>query len=596
MSINDTPPARTPPHSALSFVLHGHLPYARSQGRWPHGEEWIHEAASTTYMPLLMALNDLAARDVPFQLTIGLTPILMEQLGDETIRTNFEEYLADRLERAESDRIRFGKEGNAREGRVATRYAEFFGSTLDAFRSKFNRDIVGGFADLQRAGHVELMVSAATHGYLPLLGRASSIAAQLQVGIESYRRHTGMTPRAIWLPECAYRPAHNGLPGIEEFLEAQGLRLFFTEVEALHEAVLADGRPDMPTTFLPYQVASSSVSVVARNERVREQVWSRWEGYPGEKDYREFHRKDAESGLWYWRITGEGVELGEKDLYEPSWADQRVEQHARHFVGVVEDEMASWHRGDARPGIIAAAYDAELFGHWWFEGVQWLARVLELMAESPSVATASAGNFVAAHPPTEAIHLPPSSWGRYHNDFTWNNALTAWMWPIIHERERRMEGLVARYPSTTGITRDALNQAARELLLLEASDWPFLVTTGQAGEYATKRFNTHVRRFDRVTNHLINDTVETSAAQHLLRKLQMLDNPFPEIDYRVFQDRGPANAYLGPLGPGEPEVRVHPTSGQSWGEKPIGPGAPPPRTWGSDYLWHPSAAHFGHED
>jgi 1,4-alpha-glucan branching enzyme len=336
---------------------------------------------------------------------------------------------------------------------------------------------------------------------------------------------------------------------------------------------------------------------VARNERVREQVWSRWEGYPGERDYREFHRKDAESGLWYWRITGEGVDLGEKDLYEPSWAEQRVEEHARHFVGVVEDEMASWHREDARPGIICAAYDAELFGHWWFEGVQWLTRVLELMAESPSVATSSTGAFVAAHPPTEAIHLPPSSWGRYHNDFTWNNALTAWMWPIIHERERRMEGLVARYPSATGITHDALNQAARELLLLEASDWPFLVTTGQAAEYATKRFNTHVRRFDRVTSHLINDTVATSAAQHLLRKLEMLDNPFPQINYRVFRDRGPANPYLGPLGPGEPEVRPHPSSGQSWGERPIGPGVPPyPRTWGSDYLWHPSAAVFGHED
>jgi 1,4-alpha-glucan branching enzyme len=590
MSISDTPPTGQQEHGALSFVLHGHLPYARSQGRWPHGEEWIHEAASTTYMPLLVALTDLAERGARFQLTIGLTPILMEQLGDETVRANFEEYLADRQERAESDKIRFAQSGQAREERVAARYAELFAGVLDAFRNRFNRDIVGGFAALQRSGHVELMVSAATHGYLPLLSRASSIAAQLQVGIEAYERHTGATPKTIWLPECAYRPAHNGLPGIEEFLQAQGLNLFFTEVEALHEAVFADGSPGVPTTFLPYRIASSPVNVVARNERVREQVWSRWEGYPGERDYREFHRKDAVSGLWYWRITGEDVDLGAKDLYEPSWAAQRVEEHAGHFVGVVEDEMASWRREHAEPGIICAAYDAELFGHWWFEGVQWLARVLDLMGGSRTVATSSAGSFVAENPATQAVHLPESSWGRYHNDFTWNNADTAWMWPIVHERERRMEGLVARYPSAGGATRAALNQAARELLLLESSDWPFLVTTGQASEYATKRFKAHVRRFDRLTEHLANGTAETSAARHLLDRLERLDNPFPQIDYRVFQDRGPANTYLGPLGPDAPEMRGVPTSGQSWGERPLESG------WGSAYLWHRSAAQFGHEN
>jgi 1,4-alpha-glucan branching enzyme len=546
-------------------------------------------------MPLLLALDDLAARNVRFQLTIGLTPILMEQLGDETIRANFEEYLTDRLERAETDVVRFGKAGYAREQRVAERYAEFFAEVLDAFRGKYNRDIVGGFAALQRAGHVELMVSAATHGYLPLLSRASSIAAQLQVGIEAYKRHTDATPRTIWLPECAYRPAHNGLPGIEDFLTAQGLNLFFTEPQTLADSPAADGSNRIPTSFRPYRIGMSSVNVVARNQRVAEQVWSRSLGYPGDGDYREFHRKDAESGLWYWRITGDDVDLGEKDLYEPSWAAQRLEEHARHFVGVVEDEAAHWRHGSAIPGLICAAYDAELFGHWWFEGVEWLARVLELVAESETVATSTAGEYVAAHPADAAVHLPASSWGRYRTDFTWNNELTAWMWPIIHERERRMEGLVARYPSATGVTRDALNQAARELLLLESSDWPFLVTTGQAAAYATRRFNAHVRRFDRLTEHLAGGTAETSAAEHLLRRLERLDNPFPQIDYRVFQDRGPANPYLGPLGPGEPEPRPHPSSGQSWGEKPIGPGAPPyPRSWGSDYLWHPSAAQFGH--
>jgi len=213
------------PQSSLVFVLHGHLPYARRQGQWPHGEEWIHEAASTTYIPLLIALTDMAERGVPFRLTIGLTPILMEQLSDAAVIANLETYLLDRLRRAESDRIRFDHEGYAREARVAALYAEHFDRALQAFQSRFNRNIVAGFAALQRSGHVELMVSAATHGYLPLLGRASSIAAQLQVGITAYERHVGTKPRSIWLPECAYRPAQGGLPGIETFLEEWNVSL-----------------------------------------------------------------------------------------------------------------------------------------------------------------------------------------------------------------------------------------------------------------------------------------------------------------------------------------------------------------------------------
>ncbi len=585
-------------HSALVFVLHGHLPYARRQGQWPHGEEWIHEAASTTYIPLLIALTDMAERDVPFRLTIGLTPILMEQLSDPAVIANLETYLLDRLRRAESDRIRFAHEGYTREARVAAMYADHFDSALRAFQTRFNRNIVAGFAALQRSGHVELMVSAATHGYLPLLGRASSIAAQLQVGIDSFQRHVGTRPRSIWLPECAYRPAQGGLPGIETFLEAQGLNLFFTEAQNVEEAPLVNGARGTATTFRPYRIAASPVQVAARNQRVAEQVWSRWEGYPGDADYREFHRKDAESGLWYWRITGDDVDLGEKDLYDPEAAAAKIESHAHHFVTVVKDEAAKWHATSDTPGLICAAYDAELFGHWWFEGAQWLARVLELIAsdDHPTITTATAGTYVQEYPATEAIDLPPSSWGRYRTDYTWNNAATAWMWPIIHERERRMEALVARYPQARGTLRATLAQAGRELLLLESSDWPFLVTTGQADEYATKRFKAHVKRFDRLTALLDANTADTSAGKHLRTRIEQLDNPFPRLDYHVFQDRGPANAYLGPIGPGSPEVRsTSATSGQTWSDTPIDRDRDRNRGWGSDYLWHSSAAKRSNE-
>ncbi len=575
--------------AALVFVLHGHLPYARRQGQWPHGEEWIHEAASSTYLPLLIALTDMAERGVPFRLTIGLTPILMEQLADANVLRSFEEYVEDRLRRAETDDARFTTQGAAHEATVARYYAHHFGQVLEAFRVRFGRDIVGAFAALQRSGHVEIMVCAATHGYLPLLGRASSIAAQLQVGIESYRAHVGTTPSTIWLPECAYRPAQGGLPGIESFLEAQGLNLFFTESQNLEEAPLVGGAPGPAMTFAPYRIAQSHVQVVARNQRLAEQVWSRWQGYPGDDDYREFHRKDAESGLWYWRITGDAVDLGEKALYDPEVAARRIEEHAQHFVTVVEDEARQWQEANGMPGLVCAAYDAELFGHWWFEGVQWLARVLEIasQADHPTITTATAGGFVAAHPARDAVDLPPSSWGRYRTDYTWNNEKTAWMWPIVHERERRMESLVARYPRATGAARATLTQAGRELLLLESSDWPFLVTTGQASEYATRRFNAHVKRFDRLTTLLANGTEGSRYAVHLCARLERLDNPFPNLDYHVFQNRGPATPYLGPVVPG-----VAASGATSWQSS----GAPPSAgSWGSEYPWHPSAANPANE-
>ena len=234
-----------------------------------------------------------------------------------------------------------------------------------------------------------------------------------------------------------------------------------------------------------------------------------------------------------------------------------------------------------QPGIICAAYDAELFGHWWFEGVQWLARVLELAstAEHRDVATTTAGAYVAAHPADKAINLPPSSWGRYRTDYTWNNAKTAWMWPMIHVRERRMESLVARFPDASGDILATLTQAGRELLLFESSDWPFLVTTGQASEYATRRFNAHIKRFDRLTHLLDTGTADSSAGRHMRARLESLDNPFPDLDYHVFRDRGPASAYLGPISPGAmPGMST--TSGRSWGETPRESG------WGSETSWH----------
>ncbi len=553
---------------AFTFVLHSHLPYCRMAGRWPHGEEWLHEAASETYIPLLEALYDLKEAGYPIKLTIGITPVLAEQLADPLVLEHLEMYLEERVKAAQGDIERFRKAGQPHLEYLASFYFERYSRVLGALRERFGRDIVGAFKGLQDEGCIEIVTSAATHGYLPLLERDSSIYGQLKTGVESYKRLFGRAPRAVWLPECAYRPAFYAeaggrryyKPGLEEFLAELGLKLFFCETHTIEggrpvgkaagEVIGPYGalpkryvvpiseyeEPAVRTTFRPYYVAGAEVAVIGRNNRTSMQVWSADWGYPGDYDYREFHKKDGISGLQYWRVTGSKIDLAYKDYYHPDWAQNKVGEHARHFAWLVEDELSRYYEESGEFGIIASCYDSELFGHWWFEGVDWIREVLRILGQSEAVELVTASEFIEEHPPEDVLALPESSWGLGGGHWTWDNHETHWMWEPIHEAERRMEGLVARHPAAQGALAEVLNQAARELLLLQASDWPFLVTTGQAREYAIRRFNEHLERFERLAE-MAEAGQADEEARALAEELYERDKLFPNIDYRWFADR-----------------------------------------------------------
>lgn len=594
---------------AFTFVLHSHLPYARLAGRWPHGEEWIHEAASETYIPLLNALYDLRDEGVPFRLTIGITPVLAEQLADPDVLDHLDEYLADKIARARQDVLRFRGEqeaqpvlreeaeegelppvdraavgaalaaeearpprptGNPHLEYLARFYLDYYERIKDSLDQRYGRDLIGAFKRLQDEGLIEVITCAATHGYLPLLGTDSAIRGQLRAGVQSYRRFFGRAPHTIWLPECAYRPAYydeDGTirPGIEHFLAEQELKLFFSETHlitggapvgvAAGEAIGPYGEikrrylvpmsaapmPSQPlTTFRAYYVSDttagphadehSGVAVIGRNDETGQRVWSAQWGYPGDFDYREFHRKDGLSGLQYWRVTGAKVDLGDKDFYHPDWAQHKVRMHAQDFAALVERILqAQWDHGLGY-GIIASNYDTELFGHWWFEGVDWLKEVLRLLATNPKVDLVTASGYLEQHPPQQVIHLPEGSWGAGGTHFTWDNNETHWMWAPIHDAERQMQRLADRYRDRyeDDTLRGVLNQAARELVLLESSDWPFLVTTGQARQYAVQRFSQHVERFLALANSVERGQPDVALAAQLWEK----DRLFPDIDYR----------------------------------------------------------------
>ncbi|MEJ2148483.1 MAG: DUF1957 domain-containing protein [Chloroflexota bacterium] len=560
------------PSGAFTFVLHSHLPYARLAGRWPHGEEWIHEATSETYIPLLDALYDLHEAGTEIHLTIGLTPILVEQLADADVLDHLDSYLDEKIEAAKADVTRFEKEEHEGLTFLANFYVDWFEHTKQSFDDRFKRNIIGAFKTLQDEGVIEIITSAATHGYLPLLGRDSSIYGQIKSGVEAYKRHFGRAPRAIWLPECAYRPAYitddgQKRPGIEQFLQELGIGLFFSETHTIEggqpvgvaagDAIGPYGeikrryvipiRQAIPeraaSTLQPYYVSDtaagpgaeqhSGVAVIGRDNRTGMQVWSADWGYPGDYDYREFHKKDTVSGLQYWRVSGARTGLGQKELYNPDWAAYKVGEHARHFAWLVADRLQQHHDQTGQYGLIASNYDTELFGHWWFEGIEWIKQVLQGLAENPAVELTSASDFIERHPPSQVLHIPESSWGMGGTHWTWDNHDTHWMWGPIHSAEGRMEALVAQYPDPDADTEDVLNMAARELLLLQSSDWPFLVTTGQAREYAIRRFTRHVERFEALASSLEVGAPDKQMADELFE----VDKVFPNIDFRWFRAR-----------------------------------------------------------
>lgn len=517
---------------AFLLVLHSHLPFVLGAGRWPHGEEWVHEAILGSYLPLLVALHDLREDRVPYRITVGLTPTLLEQLSHAEIKARFLEYVDEQIARA--DRDLGDSAGSTARHEVARHYSRGYRDLREAFLLRFGSDLPAAFADLAATGHLEILTSAATHGYLPLLDERSA-RRQLSVGIATTRRSTGIAPTGIWLPECAYRP------GLERLLEEHGIDHFFTDAALLGGAparrrvhdplaawpsgqALADlpAREEGPVTAADpgraYLVGGSAVAAFARHPRIAGQVWSADIGYPGDPAYREFHRKDDRSGLRYWRVTDRRTDLGAKEPYDLAPAAARVRAHAQHFADSVRRELAAARERNGTGAVVVATFDSELFGHWWYEGVDWLRLVLRDLAGI----TSTAAEMLVAAPPASRTRLREGSWGKDSDHSTWLNPQTEWMWLELH---RLAAELAALGRTGGGLRERAARQAERELLLAQSSDWPFLVTTGQAGEYASERFRIHAARFDRalaIARH------GTATDESDLRALERVDGVFPE--------------------------------------------------------------------
>jgi 1,4-alpha-glucan branching enzyme len=534
-------------YDAISFVLHWHLPYCRMSGDWPHGEVWLHEAAAETYIPLLDMLFDLHAQGVPARLTLSLTPVLCEQLADRDVQARLSAYLDDRLVRAAGDMARFAAQGEPQRARLAGWYFDWYTTIKDSFERRYERDILGALRRLQALGVVDVMTSAATHAYLPSLATQENVRAQLRVAATTHLRHFGRAPRGIWLPGCAYRPE------LEQQLarELESPAFFIADAQAVQHGVLLgragagalghDGRPNprplipqrgtepwAASNCVPYYVgrageaSHSGVVALARDERAVALVVNPSGGYPGDPDYRDFYARDLSSGLHYWRVTRANGDLAQKEEWNPQQASRRAGEHARHFMQTATALVQAHIAEGGSPGILCAAFDAELLGHWWFEGLDWLREVVQLLAASPDLELSRVGDYLDQSPPQEVIALPDAPG---EQDYTPSHEVLQ----AAQQTERRMIHLARTYQECATLQMEPfLAQLARENLLLQSSDWPMLMASGQARDYALQRFQQHLERFNALAGALAQHDLDVSLPAALYEQ----DKVFPAIDWR----------------------------------------------------------------
>ena len=565
----------SPPTGFLTFTLHAHLPYVVNHGTWPHGMEWLHEAAAETYLPLLRTLGNLERDGIALRCNLDLSPILLEQLAHPVFIAEFPKYLGRKIVASREDEAFFVQSGEVHYAHTARLWHRFFSQALEQFNA-LGQDIIAGFRHFNDAGLINIITCAATHGYLPLLGTDESVRAQIRTAVQTHRRHLGRDPRGIWSPECGYRPAGywsypvpsqgsgpDGVAaeqpagfdriGIEQALAESNLEYFYVDthlVEASeptrspYEKQPKNGGIPISAAhrrlYQPYFVEGSPtdlgrpVTAFPRDPVTGLQVWSGENGYPGDPNYLDFHKKRWPGGHRYWRVTGAHVDMGDKQPYYPQQAAERVRVHAEHFVHLVHQALSS-SLNDQVPPILCAPFDAELFGHWWFEGAQWLEAVARVLHHHPSgIALISSAEYLDQYPRVGYIAMPEGSWGAEGANQVWMNPETSWTYSHIYAAELYVREVCTgdRWRSEPVATA-IVQQLCRELLLLESSDWQFLITTGAARDYAELRFATHNDQFNELKAIWQSWEFTESLSeeqQRRLKEIETRDGIFPDID------------------------------------------------------------------
>ncbi len=520
----------------VALVLHAHLPFVRHpESDFVLEEEWLYEAITETYIPLLRTFQGLKRDGINFKLTMSMTPPLVSMLRDPLLQGRYEEHLA-KLEELLVKEIA-NNEHNGHIKYLAEYYAHDFADIRKVWES-YGGDLTRGFKEFLDSGNLEIITCGATHGYLPLMKmQPQAVWAQIKVAAEHYEETFGRSPKGIWLPECAY------YEGLERMLADAGLRYFLTDG---HGILYARPRPRFGT-YAPI-FTETGVAAFGRDHESSQQVWSSKVGYPGASEYREFYKdlgweadydyikpyimpngQRKNIGIKYHKITSKTGH--EKELYDPYWARKKAAEHAEDFMLNRQRQAGDLANMMQRPPLIVSPYDAELFGHWWYEGpwfIDYLFR--KSWFDQNTFEMTHLAEYLQNNPTQQVARPSQSSWGYKGFHEYWLNDQNQWVYPHLHKAAERMVELAEREPADELEWR-ALNQAAREVLLLQSSDWAFIMRTGTMVPYAVRRTKSHLLRFLQLYDDIKAEKIDSG----WLSKIEEIDNIFPNINYRTYR-------------------------------------------------------------
>lgn len=520
---------------SLCFVLHAHLPFVRHP-EYPRflEEDWLYEGISETYLPLLRMFRRLKADNVPFNLTFSISPTLAAMLSDDLLQERYIQHVDRLLELGEKEIDR--TVGEPEVNKLAKMYYELFKSNREDFIGIYKKNILNGFKEFEKSGNLELITTSATHAFLPCYQDfPSAIRSQVQIAVDSHIHHFGKVPSGFWLPECGF------YPGVEDYLKESDLNYCFSSA---HAVLFAEDKPKAGV-YAPVH-CKNGTAVFARDIASSKSVWSPIDGYPGDVDYRDFYRDigydlpldyigpyihddkiRVNTGYKYFRITGKNTD--DKRTYNVDSAMAKVADHAENFIYNRKKQVNHVSEYMDKHPIVVSPFDAELFGHWWFEGPQWLEAVFRLAAEDEDISLITPSEYLKNEKNPEQVNPVFSSWGNNGFSEVWLDGSNDWIYPLIHGAMKKMEDLIERFPDETSLKKRILDQAAREILLAQSSDWPFIMYMGTTVSYATKRVKQHIANFNRIYNNLCRSEMDTEWVTSIEKK----NNLFPFIDYRM---------------------------------------------------------------
>ncbi|MGH8020760.1 MAG: 1,4-alpha-glucan branching protein domain-containing protein, partial [Opitutaceae bacterium] len=507
----------------MAFILHAHLPDCRRPAQMASLEEsWFFEAMTGTYLPLLEMLERLACDGVPARLTLSLSPPLLLMFDDPALLRRCRLHFDDMEALARDDE----REGPAPLRDTAAFVAGVFKKARQALEAVTqNGGMARAFMRFQEAGLLELATTAASHAFFPAHQTSPKVIhEQIAVGLDVFRRHFARGPRFFWLPECGY------FPGLDAILAQHDIESF-----ALEENGIRAATPPARSTHLPMQCPGGTIAL-GRNASLSARVWSPDSGYPGRAVYREFHRDHVHAwdaaavadaighpprthlaGLKYWRVTGRREE---KEPYDPAHASARAQADAQDFVATLMRETP--------PGICVLPFDAELFGHWWFEGPQWLEAVLRLLATDGVCEAATVSGALEKAPARQHGTPAASTWGHRANNSFWVTHETAWIYPELAVHGDRLRALLKESPSIAppSLRERALQRSAQLLLLAQASDWPFMISAGPLAALAQSRLRHLITAADRLLTMVENDAIDETTVS----ALESAEPAFGQVD------------------------------------------------------------------